>query len=102
MLKKGVLIAMILGSFWRVSVGGALSKTDQTANKEESTMVFYQTRQHAWVVEKDGSQTEVVVYGQISKNKYWVREYRGSRQGRVKAKYMKPISKRKVKREYSK
>lgn len=70
-----------------IASGGKNGGDSKKSNKE-----VYQIKEHVIVVMKDGREIEAVVNGHISKKKYWVREVGSKRQGKVKAKYMRPVS----------
>ncbi|MCV9386267.1 hypothetical protein [Reichenbachiella ulvae] len=94
MFKNILSISLILLSVSFSSLGygmGGKNKKEEKATQENKQEV-YQVRQHVMVTLKSGQEVEAVVYGHISKNKYWVRQIGSSRQGKVKVKYMRPVS----------
>ncbi|UXP31260.1 hypothetical protein N6H18_12965 [Reichenbachiella agarivorans] len=96
MSKKYLIltILMMLFCFAAMCQDSAQGKgtTKDDAKKEQA----FHIHQHVMVTMSDGRQVEAVVHGHISKNKYWVREYHGGKQGKVKAKYMRPMSEQEV------
>lgn len=63
---------------------------------EKKSKNAFQVKQHVMITMKDGSEIEGVIHSHISRNNYWVRQYHNGRQGKVKAKYLRPLSETEV------
>lgn len=97
MFKNILSISLILLSvnFSSLAYGiGGKNKKEEKETKEtkETKQEAYQVKDHVMVTLKNGKEVEAVIYGHISKNKYWVRQLGSSRQGKVKVKYIRPLS----------
>lgn len=52
----------------------------------------FHVHQHVMVTLESGKEVQAIIHGHVSKKKYYVRQYKSRRQGKVHEKYMRPLT----------
>lgn len=86
----GVLIVLIMVSCQTSYYGSKYRERDYKGHDKKYPV--YYTHQHVYVTMRDGREVEAIVRGRVSKKKYFVRHYKGRKQGNVHEKYLRAIS----------
>ncbi|MGL1886113.1 MAG: hypothetical protein OCD76_06330 [Reichenbachiella sp.] len=86
MIKKVVCLLALI----------ALFAFDASAQKSEMKKHAYHINEHVMVTRKDGAQVECVIHGHVGRKSYWVRQYHSGNQGKVKEKFIRPLSEEEV------
>ena len=66
--------------------------SDSKFHEPSGTKKFYRLGEHAWAKMRDGTESEVVIVGKESKNRYWVRRYKSKKKGLIHKKFLRPKS----------
>ncbi|MBU2916172.1 hypothetical protein [Reichenbachiella agariperforans] len=76
--------------------GKTKKNKEQVKSGDVSEKHAFHIHQHVMITKKDGAQVEAVIHGHLSRKTYWVREWHGNREGKVKEKYMRPMTEQEV------
>lgn len=63
----------------------------KTQEYDEDKHAFH-VHEHVMVTMKDGREVHAVIHGHVSRTKYYVREYKSRRQGKVHKKFIRPLN----------